>query len=101
MLRLPNTTPTAPAIATAPPSAPKVAGADIARVVNPIPGLPPIESGSVAAQALALLWNGEPGVVVKAPPGGGKTAQVICIAALSRWVRDGAPWTETPVPNSE
>lgn len=83
------TVPTSPRPAESrpnPAAAPRsVDPAGIARVVNPIPGLPVIEAGSIAAQALALLWNGEPAVIVKAPPGGGKTAQVICIAALSRW----------------
>lgn len=83
------TVPTSPRPAESNPTTPQASAAvdpaGIARVVNPLPGLPAIEAGSIAAQTLALLWNGEPAVIVKAPPGGGKTAQVICIAALSRW----------------
>lgn len=71
--------------AASPPTAPPAPDRADGTVRSPVPGLPAIEPGSIAAQALALLWNGEPAVVVKAPPGAGKTAQVVCIAALSRW----------------
>lgn len=43
--------------------------------------LPPLESGSPVAQALAALWSGRRAVVLDSPPGAGKTYSACVIAA--------------------
>lgn len=37
---------------------------------------PPIDDGSVAAKARLSVWQGVPGVVIKSPPGAGKTTLI-------------------------
>ena len=43
--------------------------------------LPPLEPGSTVAEALYLVWNGNPITIVDSPPGAGKTRLVSHIAA--------------------
>ncbi len=59
--------------------APEV-GDDVAPAA-PAFALPPLEPGSTVAEALYLVWNGNPVTIVDSPPGGGKTRLVSHIAA--------------------
>lgn len=50
-------------------------------VAAPTFALPPLEPGSTVAEALYLVWNGNPITIVDSPPGAGKTRLVSHIAA--------------------
>lgn len=57
------------------------AGVEVAGVpVVSYPGLPPVEFGSVPAQALLEVWSGVPATVVSSPPGAGKTMLIATVA---------------------
>ena len=45
-------------------------------VAAPIFSLPPLEPGSTVAEALYLVWSGNPVTIVDSPPGAGKTRLV-------------------------
>lgn len=45
------------------------------------PGLPPLAFGQVPTLALAALWSGDPAVVVKAPPGSGKSRTLAIVTS--------------------
>lgn len=56
-------------------------GSDPSGTLDTQPGLPALDRGQVTSHVLASVWSGDPAVVVKSPPGAGKSRLLSIVAA--------------------